>query len=685
METQRRIPGHLGSGLLLPCLLLGSGLAQAVTQITELTANPSQVPPNVEVAFNITLTTEAVEFLSGSATFTLLRDGSPVFQDTASGYLDSLEIMNGQVVDAFTFDTALYSTPGDYTLEVAIEGFEDGEVPVSDVAATGFSVVAAVVPTQLSVSTLEISGVNPGETASGTFQVVEGEGPFSFSAGLGSLSPASGGSNETITYSYTLPADSTPGSQIEDSVTVTPAAGDPVTLPVTISVASAPAPEPTPEPEPGPVDQTVADAIEAVAQTDSQRTYGRVIGTVCPSGSAAGTQLQEDCNALAGAALSGDPALAQQAGQALGQITTDQAGASVDAAQTSIQGQLRNVGGRVAALRQGASGFGSGLALNIDGQMLPIGQLAQALGRQLGGAAGDGGLLGSSRLGVFLNGTIGRGDRDGTQNVSGFDFDSYSVTLGVDYRFQPHLVGGVALGYATGETDFDSDRGTLDSDDLSLSLYGTYYQETGLYIDGILTRGRADYEQRRNIRYTLGGNSVDQVASADFDGSQWLASLGGGYSLNRGALSFGPTLRVEYIHTAVDAFEESMSNPGAAGGGWATRIDEQTLNSFTSQLGFEAAYAVGTSWGVLMPNLMVDWVHEFRDNAGDVTGFFLQDSSRTAFALKTEDLDQNYFNVRLGVSAQFAGGSSAYLYYRQLLGYDDLDAYTVGAGLRFEF
>ena len=91
------------------------------------------------------------------------------------------------------------------------------------------------------------------------------------------------------------------------------------------------------------------------------------------------------------------------------------------------------------------------------------------------------------------------------------------------------------------------------------------------------------------------------------------------------------------------------------------------------------------SWGVLLPQAHFEWVHEFENDREVVNGFFIQDPSQTSFSLNTDRPDSNYFNLRLGVSAQFAKGRSGYFYYRKLLGYDNLDVDSFSAGLRFEF
>ena len=88
---------------------------------------------------------------------------------------------------------------------------------------------------------------------------------------------------------------------------------------------------------------------------------------------------------------------------------------------------------------------------------------------------------------------------------------------------------------------------------------------------------------------------------------------------------------------------------------------------------------------MLIPQAQFEWVHDLKDGGEEVTGFFLQYPSRTGFALNTDDLDKSYFNLRLGVSAQFGQGRSGYFYYRKLLGYRNVDIDAFPAGLRFEF
>ena len=67
-----------------------------------------------------------------------------------------------------------------------------------------------------------------------------------------------------------------------------------------------------------------------------------------------------------------------------------------------------------------------------------------------------------------------------------------------------------------------------------------------------------------------------------------------------------------------------------------------------------------------------------------VSGHFIVQPSDT-FVLPTDRFDHDYFNLSLGVSAQFTNGASGFINYRQVLGYDELETFRIDAGIRIGF
>lgn len=515
-----------------------------------------------------------------------------------------------------------------------------------------------------------------GETVQAQIRVIEGDPPFTLSVSAGQLDRTTEvGLNDPVRFTYTVPADAQAGDRISVRVSAVSALGGTGEAVFRIAVSA-----------------SLADVLESLGRTPPQREMGRVIGTVC-SGGTAGPNFQRDCNALVSAALGGDP----NASQALAQVTPDQVSAPTDASQTAMQTQMRNLGRRLAALRAGARGFSvSGLSFSLDGQPIRLAALSSALldgvfnASEAETARSPLGTVAGGRLGVFINGDVRFGNRDRTDRVEGFDFDTYGITAGVDYRFTDSLVAGLSLGYTNSSLDIDGSRGSLDSDGWTGSVYGTWYKDLdakrSLYVDGLISYGALGYDQLRSVRYGFQtGSRVDQGLNADFDGSQWAFSIGGGYRMQRGALSFGPVARLEYVSASIDGYDEKARDPSAPGSGWRVHIDGQDVDSLTTRVGLDLSYAMSQSWGVFVPQLTADWVHEFKLDADPVVGYFVEDSSRTLFRLAVDGPDRDYFNLGVGAVAQLPYGMSGYVFYRKLLGYDTLSVDSISFGLRMEF
>lgn len=360
--------------------------------------------------------------------------------------------------------------------------------------------------------------------------------------------------------------------------------------------------------------------------------------------------------------------------------------------------QNTNIGLRLASLRSGVRGLSvSGLALNQKDRGVPAAGLANMKKEQAtseagfsnvssfsnsknaserGGAAGadEPSLLGG-RLGLFVNGQGSFGDKDATSREAGFEFDTKGVTAGADYRFTDQFILGAALGYISTDSDLDLSAGDSETRGYSLSIFGTYYLSDKFYIDAIATYGWNDYDSTRNIVFPGFSGS----AKGDTDGTQLGLSASGGYNVSRGGLTFGPYARVEYIYVKIDSFTETGADE------LNLSIDSQRVRSLTTALGGQMFYAISTGWGVLSPNARLEWEHQYKDRSRRLTGTFAVDPLQTVFAVPTDDPDKDYFNLGLGVAAQFQRGRSAFIHYETVLDREDVTNHSFIGGIRVEF
>lgn len=294
----------------------------------------------------------------------------------------------------------------------------------------------------------------------------------------------------------------------------------------------------------------------------------------------------------------------------------------------------------------------------------------------IGGAAGDDTY---SRLGVFLNTTYGFGDKDQSREEAGFDFDSYGITGGVDYRFNDSLVAGVALSYTESTADMDENFGETEAEGYSLSIYGSYYLDN-FYLDGLVSYGEIDYDSDRNIIYGAAGSSAGQVnekVSSNTDGEQINWALSAGYTWASGAWNTDTFIRLEGLELDVDAYDEK-------GSALAMRVDDQDIESLQAILGTQISISKSADFGVYMPYAMLEYHHEFDDDARIVTAQYVADVRNQAFSFKSDNSDDSFAVFSLGVNVVLQQGNQVFFNYDTVMGLDDVTSHVLTLGLRME-
>jgi outer membrane lipase/esterase len=435
---------------------------------------------------------------------------------------------------------------------------------------------------------------------------------------------------------------------------------------------------------PNGADEGTADAsgtavIEEGAATGNVNTVSnsKTIVSACTSGAnPSDSQFQQDCSAIVGGSTS-DP---QGTSAALTALTPDQVDAQNRAAAQQVTVQQAVIKARMGGLRlaSGVRGFSPDEAIASN----------FLYGPATGGGASADAQFGST--GVFFNIKYFDGSQDRNNFTSGYDTDGWTATLGADYRVQNNLILGALVDYSSGNVDYDANKGEMDGESWGIGAYGTYFLKGGGFVEGIVGYNSDEYDMKRNIRYSISdatGNvtNVNQTAKSSPNADVFYASLGGGYNIDRQSYTLTPQLSLNYVNNSVDSYTERMSDPSAPGGGFAVSYGSETYDSMTSRLGFVAAKAVSTASGVFVPQMSIDWIHEFRNDQKDLDARYVNDLSFTPLLITTTEPDRNYFNLGVAVSGQFANGRSAFLSLDVILGYEDVDYYAITGGFRMEF
>ena len=447
-----------------------------------------------------------------------------------------------------------------------------------------------------------------------------------------------------------------------------------------------------PTPAPTPSGQGQLSALPGL--TPPQRALAVAIDALCPklgtlsSRTFAQQDLLDRCSEMLATAaqLQGLGASSTSLGlsnaalaDVLGKVSQDQEGAKGNTAVETAPHQFRVIGARLAALRGGATGVSlHGLNLNIDGKIISAAQLFR-LDEKGGGASAD--PNGPSRLGAFLNGTGSFGTRDATDREVGFDFHTGGLTAGVDYRLADNFILGVAFNYLRTDAEINSLLGDVATRGYGGLLYGTYYIGA-FYVDVSGGFTWNTYDTNRNIAYAGVGPTftiVNRTATGDTDGQEYSANVGAGYDFKWGAFTLTPFGRVEYLNTATEGFTES----GALGLDLAIR--GQRVQSLRTALGAQVAYAFSVPFGVLVPQLRAEWLHEYLNGSRAVTAHFVNDPFGTAFFIPTDNPSRNFAALAAGVSGVFPRGIAAFVNYETFLGLSNVTNHQFTGGVRVEF
>jgi outer membrane autotransporter protein len=431
--------------------------------------------------------------------------------------------------------------------------------------------------------------------------------------------------------------------------------------------------------------------LGSYGQTQLQVDTGDAVMTTClqfiangdGNASTGSSNLFTTCGKMVHSAveLSGGPNLGLSLGitsdelaVSLQQIATEEFAATQSMASEISNNQVNTAMGRLANLRSGVKGLS--LAGNYPSTA------PNTFYHSTGMAAGDD----MSPLGMFVTGQYTTGDRDDTDRTDAFDFDGYSLTVGLDYKMSHNLILGGALTYHDIDSDFDKtptvSGGDIDSDGWGVIFYGSWYNDN-LYVDGMLGFGQSDYDIKRNVFIPTNNNvaGISEVAKADTDSDDFTASIGVGYDIASGNMTISPNARLTYVKVDVDGYREK----GLPTSGLNLDVDGEDWDSLTSVIGAQLSWNISQDYGVLVPQVSAGWVHEFENDDQEFTATYIFDPRKIVMRARTDKPDRNYFEAGIGVSAVLKGGMQVFANYDTVLGFDDLDQHIFSLGARWEF
>lgn len=327
-----------------------------------------------------------------------------------------------------------------------------------------------------------------------------------------------------------------------------------------------------------------------------------------------------------------------------------------------MDGLVSGIGGRLAELRDDArrlpnpGSFGPGF--------LRTGGLLAAAGfsdRDYMGPDGPGDNGHSDFLSAESQSVQVRSDT----NAQGYDFSTNDFTLGeLDYRSEKNVVMGAVFGYSHTDITLDG-AGTGKVDGGRAGLFVTWFP-SDFHMDLVAALGLNFYNlQRMGFDETLGANT---------QGIESALSLGAGYDLKVGTLTFTP-------YGAVHESDVELLPVKEIGPIFSDGTTDQNEESRVGEWGLKVSGNWKTGGLELVPSLCAAWKHEYMMGLDSLKAGL--DTSGLTFTYPTvgPNLGRDWALLEVGLNLRWSDRTFTYLNYRSEMGRLDLASQSFIVGM----
>ena len=225
--------------------------------------------------------------------------------------------------------------------------------------------------------------------------------------------------------------------------------------------------------------------------------------------------------------------------------------------------------------------------------------------------------------GLFVDGNGIFSQANSANMLPGYNSESGGITTGLTYKWNDKVASGIYAGYQGTYTKSGangSGLGTgssLTDNAVRFGVFGTYGNKDGkgLYLNALAGGAYHNYQATRVIQYT----GIDRTANSQPGAGELDTMLATGYDIQKGKFTFGPTASLQYTYLGVNSLNETGAQSlNYNSSGWNS-------SSMLSSVGAHAAYnwiAHHGSGGdiVVVPQINLNWQHEFMQNPYDISG-----------------------------------------------------------------
>lgn len=258
---------------------------------------------------------------------------------------------------------------------------------------------------------------------------------------------------------------------------------------------------------------------------------------------------------------------------------------------------------------------------------------------------------------------------------NGFNADLMGLGMGLDYRFSNRFVFGALVSHVKDKATFLNSAGKLDTKSNTLTMYGTWLPSDNFSVDGYLGYGQIKLDSERHVVF---GTVINGIASGNTTGKQIMGGFSASYQRDFGRVNVSPFINLNSIKTTFDGYNETGTTT------LELRFNERKSLSTTGSVGARASTAHGYRWGSLSPSVRVAAVHEYQNNAVQISNELVL-TPGAGFLVATDSPDRNYLSAGAGVAAGLNNGTQLFLNYETRVKDKFLTSWAVSGGVLMEF
>ena len=270
---------------------------------------------------------------------------------------------------------------------------------------------------------------------------------------------------------------------------------------------------------------------------------------------------------------------------------------------------------------------------------------------------------------AWSEGSISFGKIGDSSLSSAQDLTSLGITVGVDTKMDDDKILGVALRVGSTDVDVGTFGSKVDTNALSLSLYGINSLENSNFIKHVFGVSYLDSDIVRKYE----GNT--DINTGDREGKQVFGSLNFGREYENVDLIITPTGRIDGSYTALNGYTES-------GSAAALSYNDQDISSLMASLGVLIDQDVDLENSIVRSRINLEYSKEFASSSKVVTSYA---SDSESFEYQADNKNRDIYTAGLGFDFKHDKGLTISTDYerQQIKGHGYINKFTLSAGFLY--